>query len=66
MKQPREKRMRSNLLTAQALCEEDFVKRGKLHYDSVETDPSNNYAVERATLYQNFLVQSGILPKIGT
>jgi len=61
---PAEARMRSNLMTIRALCEDNIIKRAKLHTQSVESDPSNSYAIERAQAYQNFLIEMGVLPKI--
>merc|ERR1719483_284946 len=61
LKEQRNRRTKSNLMTVLALCETDFAKRGKLHYESVEVNPGNNYAVQRAQAYQDLLVKAGIL-----
>ena len=43
IKEKRHRRTRSNLVTILALCEQDFAKRGKLLYESVEIDPGNTF-----------------------
>ncbi|KAL3927790.1 MAG: hypothetical protein SGBAC_012930 [Bacillariaceae sp.] len=42
-------RTESNLLVARAHCEKDFYETGKILYDAVQTDPSNEYAIGLAT-----------------
>ena len=41
-------RVKSNLLVARSLCTKDVGEAGKLMYDAVQTDPTNEYAVEQA------------------
>jgi hypothetical protein len=42
-------RTESNLLVARAHCEKDFHERGRILYEAVETDRSNDYAINLAT-----------------
>lgn len=42
-------RTESNLLVARAHCEKDFYETGKILYDAVQADPSNEYAINLAT-----------------
>jgi hypothetical protein len=44
-------RTESNLLVARAHCTEDFKQRGSILYDSVQADPTNEYAIELATQF---------------
>jgi hypothetical protein len=43
-------RARSNLLVAQGFCTENLVEAGQVMYSAVAADPSNQYAVDQATL----------------
>lgn len=42
-------RTESNLLVARAHCEQDFYETGKILYDAVQVDPSNEYTIGLAT-----------------
>eukprot|EP00980_Cylindrotheca_fusiformis_P012410 scaffold3046_cov105-Cylindrotheca_fusiformis.AAC.9 len=42
-------RTESNLLVARAHCEKDFYETGRILYEAVNTDPTNEYAVNLAT-----------------
>jgi len=42
------KRVKSNLLVAQAFCTPDLAQSGKIMYDAVQADPTNQYAVDQA------------------
>eukprot|EP00536_Pseudo-nitzschia_multiseries_P012559 jgi/Psemu1/260713/estExt_Genewise1Plus.C_4850050 len=48
-------RSESNLLVAKAHCTDDPQERGRILYKSVETDPTNDYAVNLATTYMRQL-----------
>jgi len=50
-------RSESNLLVAKAHCTDDPQERGRVLYKSVETDPTNDYAVNLATSYMQQLQQ---------
>ena len=41
-------RVKSNMLVAQAYCMPDLTQSGKIMYDAVKADPSNQYAVDQA------------------
>ena len=43
------KRAKSNLLVARGFCTKDIPERAKIFLESVEVDPSNNFAVDSAT-----------------
>lgn len=43
------RRDKSNLLAIKALCSDDLGYMGKTLYEAIETDPSNEYAVNRGT-----------------
>jgi tetratricopeptide (TPR) repeat protein len=45
------KRIESNILVARAFCtsQNDIQQAGKLMYQAVETDPTNDYAIQQAT-----------------
>ena len=42
-------RVKSNMLVARAYCTPDLVQSGKIMYDAVTVDPSNQYAIDQAT-----------------
>lgn len=42
-------RAESNLLVAKAHCTDDVSERGRVLYKAVETDPTNDYAIQLAT-----------------
>lgn len=42
-------RAESNLLVARAFCTSDISQAGKIIYDAVQKDPTNEYAVQQAT-----------------
>jgi Domain of unknown function (DUF1736) len=48
-------RTESNLLVAKAHCTDDVSERGRVLYRAVETDPSNDYAVQLATEFMHKL-----------
>jgi hypothetical protein len=41
-------RVKSNLLVARSFCSKDPALAGKLMYDAVQADPTNEYALEQA------------------
>lgn len=43
-------RVESNLKVAKAFCAETLAKKGALFYDAVQTDPTNEYAIQQATV----------------
>lgn len=43
-------RVESNLKVAKGFCGESFVEKGRLFYDAVQTDPTNEYAIQQATI----------------
>mmetsp|Transcript_12535 Transcript_12535/g.29681 ORF Transcript_12535/g.29681 Transcript_12535/m.29681 type:complete len:708 (+) Transcript_12535:41-2164(+) len=56
-------RTTSNLLVAKAHCTEDPHEKGRVLYEAVETDPTNEYAISMATNYMNQLKQFEELQK---
>lgn len=43
-------RTKSNLMVAQAYCTPDLSKQGQILYESVQIDPTNQYAVDQAMI----------------
>jgi hypothetical protein len=41
-------RIESNLLVARAFCSDDIAITGQIMYNAVETDPTNEYALQQA------------------
>ena len=41
-------RVKSNILVAQAYCAPDLTQSGRIMYDAVKADPSNQYAIDQA------------------
>lgn len=54
-------RVESNLLVAKAHCTDDLEGRGRVLYQAVETDPTNEYAVGLATEFMKKLEQMNLL-----
>ena len=52
-------RVESNLLVAKAHCTDDYQGRGRVLYEAVEKDPSNDYAVQLATDFMKAMEQAG-------
>jgi hypothetical protein len=50
-------RTESNLLVAKAHCTEDLQQRGRVLYQAVETDPTNEYAISLATEFMKKMEQ---------
>lgn len=42
-------RLESNLLVSKGFCSDELPQKGRLFYDAVQTDPTNEYAVQQAT-----------------
>jgi len=42
------KRTQSNLMVAQGFCTHNLGQAGKILYDAVQTDPTNQYAIDQA------------------
>lgn len=56
-------RTESNLLVAKAHCTEDPQEKGRVLYKAVETDPSNDYAINLATNFMQKMQQMEELRK---
>jgi hypothetical protein len=54
-------RTESNLLVAKAHCADDLQERGRVLYQAVETDPTNEYAVGLATEFMKKMEQMMVL-----
>jgi hypothetical protein len=50
-------RTESNLLVAKAHCTEDISERGRVLYQAVEKDPTNEYAIQLATEFMQKIQQ---------
>jgi hypothetical protein len=53
-------RTRSNLLVARSYCTKSIPEKGKLMYDAVEVDPTNEYAIQQAQALVTKLRELGI------
>ncbi|KAG7355636.1 DUF1736 domain containing protein [Nitzschia inconspicua] len=54
-------RTESNLLVAKAHCTDDLQERGRVLYQAVEIDPTNEYAIGLATEFMKKLEQMNLL-----
>lgn len=54
-------RTESNLLVAKAHCTDDLQERGRLLYQSVEMDPTNDYAIGLATEFMKKMEQMNVM-----
>jgi hypothetical protein len=52
-------RTESNLLVAKAHCTDDVQGRGRVLYEAVEKDPTNDYAIQLATEFMQRMEQAG-------
>jgi len=56
-------RLESNMLVARAYCADDIAQTGKIMYNAVQTDPSNDYAVQSAMSVLKKVESSNMLQK---
>ena len=54
-------RVGSNLMVARSFCTKDLSLAGKIMYDAVQLDPTNEYAVQQATNMVNHIQQQAMI-----
>ncbi|GKY94014.1 hypothetical protein MPSEU_000368200 [Mayamaea pseudoterrestris] len=54
-------RVESNLMVARSFCTKDLPLAGKIMYDAVQVDPSNEYAIQQATNMMNHIQQQTMI-----
>lgn len=54
-------RVESNLMVARSFCTKDLPMAGKIMYDAVQIDPTNEYAIQQATNMMNHIQQQALI-----